>query len=99
MLAGRTALGKILFDDASIVLHNVKDIGENKVQTRWTLQVDIKFLPWRPRAKFTGVSIYTVQGEPGSEKVVKQEDYWDSINLKQGKYVSVGLLEGLSDFL
>ena len=99
MLAGRTALGKILFDDASIVLHNVKDVGENKVQTRWTLQVDIKFLPWRPRAKFTGVSIYTVQGEPGSEKVVKQEDYWDSINLKQGKYVSVGLLEGLSDFV
>lgn len=99
MLAGRTAMGKLLFDDASIVLHNVKDLAENKVQTRWTLQVDVKFLPWRPRAKFTGVSIYTVQGEPGSEKVVKQEDYWDSINLKQGKYVSVGFAEGLSDFV
>ena len=56
MLGGRTTLGKLLFSDASIVLHNIKDLNENQIQTRWTLQVDIKFLPWRPRAKFTGVS-------------------------------------------
>ena len=58
-----------------------------------------KFLPWKPRAKFTGVSIYTVAGEPGSEKVVKQEDFWDSVNLKSGKYKAMGFTDGLSDFL
>jgi|MDTB01.2.fsa_nt_gb hypothetical protein len=99
MLAGRTSLGRILFDDANIVLHNIKDLGENRIQTRWTLQVNVKFLPWKPRAKFTGVSIYTVSGEPGSEKVVRQEDYWDSVNLKGGKYQAMGFVDGLSDFL
>ena len=27
MLAGRTTLGKFLFEDANIVLHNIKDLG------------------------------------------------------------------------
>jgi hypothetical protein len=99
MLGGRTTLGKLLFSDASIVLHNIKDLNENQIQTRWTLQVDIKFLPWRPRAKFTGVSIYTVRVGSDQEQVVKQEDYWDSVNLKGGKYGPVGFLDGLSDFV
>ena len=99
MLAGRTTLGKILFDDASIVLHTIQDLGGNRIQTRWTLQVNMKFLPWQPRAKFTGVSIYTIEGEPGSEKVIRQEDYWDSVNLKGGSYKPVGFVDGLSDFL
>lgn len=99
MLAGRNSMGGFLFQDASIALHNITPIGENQLQTRWTLQVDIKFLPWRPRAKFTGVSIYTIKGEPGSEKVVKQEDYWDSVNLQGGKYSVRSFTEGLKDFV
>lgn len=95
MLAGRTTLGSILFEDASIVLHNTIQLKENILQTRWTLQVTVKALPWRPRAKFTGVSVYTLDG---GGKISKQDDYWDSINLSNGKYQKVGLGEGLSDF-
>jgi hypothetical protein len=96
LLAGRTPLGKVLFKDASISLHNVEDLGENQIQTRWTLQVTVKFLPWSPRPKFSGVSIYTLDS---SGIVLKQEDYWDSINLKGGEYAKVGLANGLGDFL
>jgi len=96
MLAGRSALGKFLFEDASIVLHKITPVAENQIQTRWTLQFTFKALPWRPRAKFSGVSIYTINGEG---KVKKQEDYWDSINLKGGKYTVAPFLEGLSDLL
>ena len=39
LLAGRTPLGGVLFKDASISLHNIESLGENQIQTRWTLQV------------------------------------------------------------
>lgn len=96
MLAGRNGFGAILFRDASIVLHSVEDVNDNRIQTRWTLQVTVKSIPWQPRAKFTGISVYSF----GSDGLItKQEDYWDSINLKNGKYVSVGLREAIVDFL
>ena len=62
MLAGRTTLGKVLFSDASIALHNITPVGDSgdQLQTRWTLQVTVSFLPWKPRAKFTGVSVYVL---------------------------------------
>lgn len=41
MLAGRTAFGSFLFDDASIALHKVDITGERQLETRWTLQVNI----------------------------------------------------------
>ena len=67
MLASRTAMGKILFSDAGIVLHNVKggeiqedgSIGE--IFTRWTLRLTAKILPWAPTARFSGISVYNVQ--------------------------------------
>jgi hypothetical protein len=96
MLAGRTGIGSFLFEDASIVLHNVKILGENQLQTRWTLQVTAKALPWKPRARFTGISIYTVNT---GGKVVKQEDYWDSVNLLNGKYLKMSLQDGIKDFI
>lgn len=94
MLAGRTTLGRILFEDASIVLHNFEVLPNMRLLTRWTLQVTSK-LPWKPRAKFTGVSIYTFNSE---NKIAKQEDFWDSINLINGQYRTVGPQEGLLDF-
>ena len=94
LIAGRTTLGKFLFEDASIVLHNVKQTGKREIQTRWTLQVTFKALPWKPRAKFTGISVYTLT-EGGI--VAKQDDFWDSINLNGGKYGAVGILDGLKD--
>ena len=94
LIAGRTSLGKFLFEDASIVLHNIKQTKKREIQTRWTLQVTFKAFPWKPRAKFTGISVYTLTEEG---IVAKQDDFWDSINLKKGQYGAVGLVDGLSD--
>lgn len=40
-----------------------------------------KALPWSPVPCFTGISDYTIDDKA---RVIKQEDYWDSINLIQG---------------
>lgn len=96
MLAGRTALGKLLFKDASINLHNIERLSNGQIQTRWTLRVTVKIIPWQPTARFSGVSIYTFD-ELG--KISKQDDFWDSINLQGGKYSPVSFNEGLQDFL
>jgi len=96
-LAGRTPLGRLLFRDASIAMHDMADLPDGRIQTRWTLQLSVRALPWQPRARFTGVSIYTVDRAKGV--VLKQEDFWDSINLKSGKYATVGLGPAVGDFL
>jgi hypothetical protein len=95
-LAGRTFIGKLIFEDASISLHKVTVLPDNKIQTRWTLKVTAKVLPWKPRATFTGISVYTLDN---IGRVAKQEDYWDSINLNRGEYSFVSLGEGIADFL
>ena len=97
MLSGRTTLGKILFEDANINLHNIIQLSKNQLQTRWTLKVTVKAIPWKPRAVFTGVSIYTLNTQ--TNKIIKQDDYWDSINLINGNYMPVSFNLGLSDFL
>mmetsp|Transcript_7279 Transcript_7279/g.13572 ORF Transcript_7279/g.13572 Transcript_7279/m.13572 type:complete len:435 (-) Transcript_7279:275-1579(-) len=94
MLAGRTLMGKLLFDGAGINLHSVTggEISETNgnveiadVITRWTLRVTAKVLPWKPEAVFSGISVYKLQ--PGGKEgitIVGQTDYWDSINIKEG---------------
>ncbi len=96
MLAGRTLLGKILFDGASINLHSVKggEISQDNngnvqiiadVITRWTLRVTAKVLPWKPEAVFSGISVYKLKmGGTEGVIIVGQTDYWDSINIKEG---------------
>eukprot|EP01039_Chlorochromonas_danica_P008498 gene8498-9367_t len=97
LLGGRAGLGKQLFEDASIALHNVKTIPESLIiETRWTLQVTVKVLPWRPRARFTGISRYHLH--PDNGKIVKQVDYWDSVNLINGVYSIQDRMEGVKDF-
>jgi Uncharacterized conserved protein (DUF2358) len=59
MLGGRTTLGNILFQDSSINMHNLTVQGD-KIVTRWTLRTTVKFLPWKPTARFTGISEYSV---------------------------------------
>ena len=101
MLAGRTMLGQILFNDASIILHSVTGgdvttlsegmsakkeggVSIDNIVTRWTLRVSVKVLPWKPEAIFSGVSIYTLQpGGTNGVLISSQQDYWDSINIKQ----------------
>lgn len=113
MLAGRTLMGKILFDNASIQLHSVTggEISTNtsgetisNIQTRWTLRFTFAALPWKPTARFSGISVYDV--EPSNAKgvgvvVTSQHDYWDNLNLQPGGnnnvYQDVSRLEGLQD--
>jgi hypothetical protein len=74
LLAGRTTLGSILFSDARIHLHDISGgdvIGNNEsdiyisdIVTRWTLSFCFKILPWKPTARFSGVSVYRVVGVP-----------------------------------
>ncbi|CAN0464652.1 unnamed protein product, partial [Scytosiphon promiscuus] len=54
-------------------------------RTRWTLTVCFKALPWQPVPRFTGISEYTVDDQA---RVIKQVDYWDSINLVGGEWTS-----------
>jgi hypothetical protein len=109
MLGGRTLLGSLLFRDASINLHSIAggkvsidDDTESisNIVTRWTLRFTFKILPWSPTARFSGISIYKVApGGPEGVLVKAQTDYWDSINLLQGKYQKVPKSVALQDFL
>jgi len=114
MLAGRTLKGKILFSDAGISLHSVTG-GEimpgNQIAdviTRWTLRVTAKVLPWKPTARFSGISVYKLKAnkEDSSKppiQIVGQTDYWDSINInpntKDGQYQSVPTNVAIQDFI
>jgi hypothetical protein len=109
MLASRTFLGKILFEDAGIALHSVEggevaaDGSISEITTRWTLRVTAKVLPWTPTARFSGISVYEVSAG-GSEgvQVVHQTDFWDSINIRPssgGEYQKVDTLTAVKDFL
>jgi hypothetical protein len=92
MLASRTLLGKFLFQDAGIVLHSVEggvvDADGSSISniiTRWTLRITAKVLPWKPTARFTGISVYEVSpGGPEGVLINHQTDYWDSINIQDG---------------
>ena len=111
MLASRTFMGKVLFEDAGIVLHNVQggDILEDgnigEITTRWTLRLTAKILPWTPTARFSGISVYKVESTPtGKTRVTikHQTDYWDSINIvpdSNGKYETVDKTTAIQDFL
>mmetsp|Transcript_21802 Transcript_21802/g.65345 ORF Transcript_21802/g.65345 Transcript_21802/m.65345 type:complete len:360 (+) Transcript_21802:152-1231(+) len=97
MLAGRTLLGKFLFRDASIALHDVKELDDGRLRTRWTLRVCFQALPWAPVARFTGISEYALNGD---NIITGQTDYWDSIDLQPGgTYARSPKLKGVSDFI
>jgi hypothetical protein len=120
MLASRTMIGKVLFETANIVLHSVEGgavrgdhekILIDNVITRWTLRLTVPILPWKPTARFSGISVYKLcaatTNDDSSEQhdncqvqVTQQTDYWDSINLIEGgNYQKVSLRAAISDFL
>jgi Uncharacterized conserved protein (DUF2358)/SOUL heme-binding protein len=112
MLAARNLVGKVLFGDAGIVLHSVtggsiRNLESGSVEiedivTRWTLRMTFKALPWQPTARFSGISVYrVVPGGPKGALILKQTDYWDSINLQPGgtAYQKVDRSVALTDFL
>lgn len=66
------------------------------IMTRWTLRFTFKILPWSPTARFSGISVYTVAaGGPKGVQILKQADYWDSINLLPGKGEVSGAYEAV----
>jgi len=109
MLASRTFLGKFLFEDAGIALHSVEggdvaaDGSISNIITRWTLRVTAKVLPWKPTARFSGISVYEVSvGGSEGVQVVHQTDFWDSINIRPGsggEYQKVDKSIAVKDFL
>jgi SOUL heme-binding protein/Uncharacterized conserved protein (DUF2358) len=136
MLAGRTLLGSLLFEDATISLHSItggeimddndddnnynnnKDTNNGLYQdivTRWTLRFTMKVLPWKPTARFSGISVYKIQSRNEGQQIqiIAQQDYWDSINIvkpqnptilqrqsrPQDWYQTVDRRIGLQDFL
>lgn len=88
LLAGRTRLGSLLFTDASIAMHSVRIVNvgdvingvtssigsgdDMRIETRWTLQVTAKSLPWKPRARFTGISLYTL----AKNGIIVKQEVW-----------------------
>lgn len=111
MLASRTLMGKFLFDDAGISLYKITggDVLEDgttitDITTRWSLRLTAKVFPWKPTARFTGISVYKVKAidnELGVQ-IVGQTDYWDSVNLKadgSGEYQQVEKGLAVADFL
>jgi len=110
MLAGRTFLGSILFNDAGINLHSVTG-GEvsssdkiDDIITRWTLSFQFKAIPWKPTARFSGISVYKVKPTSVAPyvQITAQLDYWDSINITPetgGDYAKVDTTIAIKDFL
>jgi len=98
MLAGKNLMGQLLFSDPGLILHTVTPgDAPNKITTRWTLQFRFKLLPWAPLAQFSGVSMYTLDEQA---RVLKQADFWDSVNLQEGgKYEPASKIAALSDLL
>jgi hypothetical protein len=117
MLASRTLLGKFLFEDAGIVLHNVSGGAVDEttgaiedIVTRWTLRLTAKVIPWKPTARFSGISVYKVKQDSSSKvgvSIMDQLDYWDSINILPGsdckdaqdQYQTVDKSIAIKDFL
>jgi hypothetical protein len=95
-LAGRSGLGSFLFKNSFIRIFSVEQLEDSRIMTRWALHFTFIALPWQPTARFSGVSLYTVNNDT---KIIKQEDYWDSINLNGGKYEEKNRREGFKDFL
>ncbi|CAK0893701.1 unnamed protein product [Prorocentrum cordatum] len=83
MLSGESFVGNILFSDGYIDLHSVEDVpgDDRRLRTRWTLGFTFKLLPWAPKALFTGVSEYVIDGDA---MVLSQRDYWDTLSLGSG---------------
>ncbi|QDZ18762.1 SOUL heme-binding protein [Chloropicon primus] len=72
------------------ILHKIYPVGDRTLETRWTMKMCFRILPWQPDLTFTGTSRYEFDLE--TEKVVRHSDTWDSIENQE--YFSV---EGLKD--
>ena len=72
------------------ILHTIKEVNETTLETRWTMNMKLRILPWQPDLIYTGTSQY--EFDLNTKKVVRHSDTWDSIENQE--YFSV---EGLRD--
>jgi len=94
LIAGRGLIGGLVFGEGRgrIYLHKIEDNLEDvdpgseiyNIRTYWTLKIGVKLLPWDPQVAITGVSLYEIERSRGL--IVKQDDFWDTVNLESGKY-------------
>jgi len=80
---------RVLFTP-EFILHKIYPVSETTLETRWTMNMTMRVLPWQPKLIFTGTSQY--EFDLSTEKVVRHSDTWDSIENQE--YFSV---EGLRD--
>lgn len=67
-----------VFTQAKFYLHSSRTLPDrNTIRTRWTLQMTVAALPWKPTVVFTGLSDYRV--DLSSKLVIGHYDYWDSL--------------------
>ncbi|KAL6756180.1 SOUL heme-binding protein [Haematococcus lacustris] len=70
-------------------LHDIHVATDYLITARWTMDMTVKVLPWRPQLSFTGTTQYTVDPDVGY--VTQHVDTWDALS-NQG-FLS---LEGLA---
>lgn len=73
-------------------LHDIYEVNESTLETRWTMNMKLRVLPWQPDLTFTGTSQY--EFDLKTKKVVRHSDTWDSIDDQE--YFS---MEGLRDLV
>ena len=76
--------GEKLLRDATIRVTAVTEPTRDTVCLHWSLAFVAAVLPWAPRCEWTGVSRWTL--DYPSARALKQEDFWDSVDLRRGKY-------------
>ena len=96
MLAGRTLFGGLLFSDAMMNLHDVRELDDGRLQTRWTLRVCFSALPWAPTARFTGISVYDLDAE---NKIRGEPDYWGQHRPQAGVLQPLVERDAVQDFV
>ncbi|EFJ39895.1 hypothetical protein VOLCADRAFT_84753 [Volvox carteri f. nagariensis] len=73
-------------------LHSISVTGPDSVTARWTMEMVMWLLPWRPNLTFTGRTVYKV--DPRTGIVLSHTDYWDA--LQRNAFLS---LEGVQHTL
>ncbi len=66
-----------VFERTKLDTFDVRVTSPKTVTTRWSMAMTVRVLPWRPRVKFTGESIYELNDDG---KVIGHIDYWDSLS-------------------
>ena len=59
------------------ILHKIYAVNDRTLETRWTMRMNMRILPWQPDLTFTGTSQY--EFDLATRKVTRHSDTWDAI--------------------